>query len=163
MRVFKLDKTGKDNEEKPAKIINLALGWSSADVKPNQQDLLQEIIHDKCSKLNEGQAIALGGYKGNWDRQQMSCVIDTDGKFEPANLFFVKSKIADANIFTISNSESWDEIGYGDCTYHAERGDDMGEKDIQEIIGYAQKLNGRFCIKVSPTTAADWGTLTVRL
>lgn len=163
MRVFKLDKTGKYNEEKPAKIINLALGLSSADVKPNQQDLLQKIIHDKCSKLNEGQAIALGGYKGNWDRQQMSCVIDTDGKFEPANLFFVKSKVADANIFTISNSESWDEIGYGDCTYHAELGDDMGKKDIQEIIGYAQKLNGQFCIKVWPTTAADWDDILSKI
>lgn len=83
MRVFKLDKTGKDNEEKPAKIINLALGWSSADVKPNQQDLLQEIIHDKCSKLNEGQAIALGGYKGNWDRQQMSCALILTGNLNP--------------------------------------------------------------------------------
>ena len=163
MRVFKLDKAGRYNEEKPEKILNLALGWPSVDVEPNQQDLLQKIIHDKCSKLKEGQAIVLGGYKGNWDRQQMSCVIDTDGKFEPANLFFVKSKVADANIFTASNSESWDEIGYGDSTYHAERGDDMGQKDIQEIIGYAQKLNGQFCIKVWPTTAADWDDILSKI
>jgi hypothetical protein len=39
----------------------------------------------------------------------------------------------------------------------------MGEKDIQEIIEYAQKLNGQFCIKVWPTTAADCGTLAVRV
>ena len=93
----------------------------------------------------------------------MSCVIDAVGKFEPANLFFVKSKVADANIFTASNSESWDEIGYGDSTYHAERGDDMGQKDIQEIIGYAQKLNGQFCIKVWPTTAADWDDILSKI
>ena len=43
------------------------------------------------------------------------------------------------------------------------RGDDMGEKDIQEIIGYAQKLNGQFCIKVWPTTAADWDDILSKI
>ena len=93
----------------------------------------------------------------------MSCVIETDGKFEPANLFFVKSKVADASIFKPSNSESWNEIGYGDTVYHAELGDDMGQKDIQEIIGYAQKLNGQYLIKLWPTTTADWDDILSKI
>lgn len=158
LRAYKLDKAGKYNESKPSYDKKMgSIGLCIADMEPDKQDSLQSIII-KSNRVDEGKAIAIGGYMSQWDRQQMSCVIDVDGKFEPANLFLIKSKVVNpiALLGKSCLAVSWDEIGYANHVYHAELGDDMGQKDVQEIIGYAEKVNGQFIIRVWQIQDADW-------
>ena len=158
LRAYKLDKAGKYNESKPSCEKRFdSIGLFVADMEPEKKDYLQSFIA-KSNSVDEGKAIAIGGYMSRWDRQQMSCVIDVDGKFEPANLFLIKSKVINPKALLGKSclAVSWDEIGYANHVYCAELGDDMGQKDVQEIIGYAEKINGQFIVRVWQIKDADW-------